>query len=144
MAKDIAIGLVESPVGIELFNFKGKSEQYASGFYKLIFLWLKCLLTEQGSNPANLEYGTAFPSLLGANVNSPDINDLFLFSIDSATSQIRDIQSNQRLDDQEKLSGVVVRSFNRVSADTIEVVVEISNVAGDTLAITLPSNLTET
>lgn len=136
----MTLKLVENPTRSELFKFASLDEQYMSGLYKLVVQWVKCLLTSANSNPADPTYGTGFSGLISGNVTSPDFTDVVRFSIDSATEQIQNIQNTQNLDDSERLSTVSI--INLQQKDTsLTVTVEITNVAGDSLLIVLPTNL---
>lgn len=144
MAKDMTIELVTSPSNAELFQFTSSDTQYASGFYKLVYLWIKCLFTEPASNPADVDYGTAFGSLISSNVSAPDVEDFLYEAVEDASTQMRRLQSTQRLDPEERLSGTRITQLLRSSETSYNVYVEITNAAGKTLTVSIPTNLTNT
>ena len=141
MANDMAITISPTPGPAGVFQLETLDKQYSTGFYKLIMQWVKCLLTSPGSSVTDHNYGTSFGALLGSSVSSPDVSTLLSKAVSDATAQIRTRQLNTPLPTAEKLAGTQLVSLTSTSADSYSVRVEITNVAGDSLALVLPSNL---
>lgn len=109
------------------------------GINKLMNLWTKIYLTPKGSDPTNLERGTDMPGLIGSNiVSTQDIRDVVMLSVDDCNKQIFAIQRVKVPDVDETLRTAVLRTLQRVSADRIEIYIDISNVKNEEATILVP------
>jgi hypothetical protein len=109
------------------------------GATKLINIWMKTFLTPKGSDPTNLERGTDFSGLFGANItNVSDVRDVVLLSIDDCNKQIFTMQRTSLPPDDETLKTAVLTSMDKKAADRIDVYVTISNVKNKEIVILVP------
>lgn len=109
------------------------------GVNKLLNLWTKVFLTPKGSDPTNLERGTDFASLFGANVTrAQDVRDVVLLSIEDCNKQIFDLQRSSAPDVDETLKTAVLTQFTQVSVDRIGVYVGITNLKNEEATILIP------
>jgi len=109
------------------------------GVPKLLNIWTKIFLTPKGSDPTNLERGTDFPGLFGANITSTsDVRDVVLLSIDDCNKQIFALQRVSLPDMDETLKTAVLRTLNRTAADRIDVYVDITNLKNQELTVLIP------
>jgi hypothetical protein len=109
------------------------------GVPKLLNLWTKIFLTPKGSDPTNLERGTDFSGLFGANiVSTSDVRDVVLLSVDDCNKQLFALQRTSLPDTDETLKTAVLRSLNQVSADRIDVYIDITNLKNQELTVLIP------
>jgi len=110
------------------------------GMQMCINLWLKILLTRRGSDPTNLARGTDFTNLIGSNVDLNIAEDVLRVAIDSASSQLSDIQRNDTtLAPREKLASAKLLAFiANPAAPGFDARVEILNQAGERLLVNIP------
>lgn len=110
------------------------------GPQKLVLQWLKRFLTSKGSDPTDVEAGTEFPSLIGANVsNVTDLRDVVLLAIQDCNEQVLEAQRITQFDEDEQLQTAVLTKFElKAEQDGFDAYVTISNLAGAELLIQLP------
>ena len=109
------------------------------GINKLLVIWGKIFLTPKGSDPTNLERGTAFPALVGSNiVSQQDVRDVVMLAISDCNRQIAELQRVSLPDADETLRTAVLLQFNTQGEDGIEVWVGISNVKGEEATVLVP------
>lgn len=141
----------------ELFSFDPSVSGYATGFHKVIFKWLKCFLTEVGSDISNSAYGSEITQNL---VGGADASILFRqmaeMSIDMATITVKKQQKFQAgLPASEKLSNVELEDLRLISSleeeeredttpDTMELFLNLTSDAGDVATLGLPLELMDT
>ena len=109
------------------------------GIPKLLNLWTKIFLTPKGSDPTNLERGTDFSGLFGANiVSTSDVRDVVLLSIDDCNKQIFALQRISLPDMDETLKTAVLNTLNQPAADRIDVYIDITNLANQEQTVLIP------
>jgi len=111
------------------------------GFQMLIDQWLRCFLTQRGSDPADLTYGTNFTALIGSNVPLQDARDVVNLAVDECNEQVQTFnRSNVTLTASERLAGAQIVDFvDKPSAPGFDVFVEIKNQADERLILNLPT-----
>jgi hypothetical protein len=127
------------------FTFDFKNPIAVRGLQKLANHWLKIFLTPKGTHPRRKNEGTDFYNLIGSNVDPDEsLEGSVLLHIEDATQQLKDIQAKTpwRATD-ERLSTVNLLIFNQLSVDSIEIWVEVVNVAGTRLSVLIPYATTE-
>jgi len=115
------------------------------GFQKLINKWLKALLTEEGTDLSNRDYGTGFSSLIGANVSGRrDIQAAVEFAVDKATQDIKNYQADQQLTDMSEMleEAVILAITTSPSGAEIAVRVQLKNSANESVKIQIPVKTT--
>lgn len=111
------------------------------GFQKAINQWLKALLTVEGSDFSDKEYGTPLPKLFGSNITSTfDIQNVVVLSVNKALRDVQRYQSLAQLSDEdEMLAGADVLAItfdqNKLS---FSVRVFLENQSGRGLQILVP------
>jgi hypothetical protein len=110
------------------------------GMDKLVIKWMHVLLTPKGTDPTNLDRGTEFTRLVGSNiVSANDVRDVVVLSIQECNNQIFDIQRRVTADSDETLRNAVLATFSQTAADRFDVTVNLTNVAGQSLAVPIPN-----
>jgi hypothetical protein len=112
-----------------------------TGFQMLINQWLKCLLTPQGSDPTDLNYGTGFTGMIGSNLPLADARDVCSMAIESCNEQVFAFQStDSTLTSAERLATATITQFiPQPSAPGFDLYVELKNQANQTLTISVPA-----
>jgi len=120
------------------FGFEGGVG--VKGFQMLINQWLKCFLTQRGSDPADLGYGTTFTALMGSNVPLADARDVTVLSVDECNEQVQGFnRATISLSLSERLASAQIIDFvDKPSAPGFDVFIEIKNQANERLVINLP------
>jgi hypothetical protein len=110
------------------------------GFQALINQWLKCLLTQKGSDPADLVYGTNFTALIGSNVPLADARDVAVLAVNECNDQVQRFnRASISLTLSERLANAQVVNFVEKPSDPgFEITVEIKNQANERLLLNLP------
>jgi hypothetical protein len=111
------------------------------GFQLLINIWMKVLFTRRGSDPTNLERGTAYVNLIGSNTTLDEAEDLLRISIDQCNEQVRAIQAGDTtlLPRERLLEAKLVRYTADPSGPGFDAYVEILNQAGERLQVNIPA-----
>lgn len=110
------------------------------GFQMCINLWLKILFTRQGSDPTNLDRGTAFSNLIGSNTTMSAAEDIVRTCVEQASEQLAGIQrKDQSLTSREILSSARMIRYQAKPTDPgFEAYIEIRNQAGERLLLNIP------
>lgn len=129
----------EDVTGTKFFTSGFERSLAVRGPQKLACQWIKRFMTSRGSDPTNVETGTEFSSLIGANITSmQDVRDVVLLAIEACDKQIHDLQRVTQPDPDEILLKSTLTAFQVTSEDGFEAWVTIGNVAGDKITIKLP------
>lgn len=110
------------------------------GFQMLINMWAKTFLTRKGSDPTNLDRGTAYPNLFGSNVTLAEAEDIVRTAIDDCNQQVTGMQRNDAtLTPAERLADArLLKYATDESLPGFDAYVEIRNQAGERLSVLLP------
>lgn len=110
------------------------------GFQLLINQWLKCFLTQKGSDPAAVDYGTDFTSLVGSNLPLEDARDVAILAVDVCNEQVQRFnRATVSLTLSERLASAEVVNFvDDPTGPGFQLYVEIKNQAGERLLVNLP------
>lgn len=126
-------------LGYRMFTFGFESALKVDGPQALVNRWVKTFVTPKGTDPTNLNYGTAFGQLIGANFTDlSDLKDAVFLALTDANEQVKqqDIDGlypqNERLRD-----ALLVDVKASESAAGIEVWVKLVNLAGQAAPIIL-------
>lgn len=120
------------------FMFGDQSKKVA-GLSKLVCIYLKKLFTGYGTNPLDLNEGTAFINLVGSNIGEEEEALLIVQdSIKDAEEQVIADQTNQDLPSDERLSSARLISFNFITQDRLELVIDLLSVAGSKVRVKVP------
>ena len=145
MARRFDIHIQTLPEAAQRSTFKFMSFGFVGaigvkGFQMLINQWLRCFLTQKGSDPADLSYGTSFIGLVGSNLPVFDARDVAVLSVDDCNEQIQRFNKrNTALSLSERLASAQVIDFTEKPSDPgFEITVEIKNQANERLALNLP------
>lgn len=114
MAKyDLHIQLDPSAViyGGGFYGFGATRSIGISGVQKLVNLFAKYLLTPVGTDPTDLSYGTALPSLIGSNIDVYDTREILLLAVDKTTQSIKRYQRAAEISDAERLASASVTDY---------------------------------
>lgn len=135
------LSAVEQQTTMKFVTFGTPSTIGVKGFPQLINKWLKCFMTSKGSDPADLNYGTVFPTLIGSNVSLPDARDISELAVQQCNTQLRTFQANDlTLTPSEKLLSAKTISFTeKPELPGFDLFIEIKNQAQELLIFTLPS-----
>jgi len=127
-------------LGTKPFTFGQTRSLGVAGLQKLVNMFLKYLMTPLGTDPLDLEYGTALPLLIGSNVNVVDTKETLVLAVEKAAGAIRATQSKQSPPDDEALAGATVTEFISIPAlPGFSAQIYIQNVAGAGLTFLLPA-----
>ena len=130
--------------GETLFTFAFQSAKGVRGFQKTINQWLKCLLTQRGSDITSKGYGTAFPDLFTGNTFSvSDVEERVVLAVDDATQQILAFQRGQSSTDlpaEERLSSASVVSVAQTAPSAYTVYVVLKNSLNQSVKYALPTS----
>lgn len=124
--------------------FGGDQQTFVTGFQKTIQMWLKALLTEEGSDVYDREYGTPFVRLIGSNVTSrSDVQLVVEQSIRKATEDVQRYQEAYPPDsDDEVLEDATIQSIVFSDDGTrVDISVFLENRSGRVLQVLIPTNL---
>lgn len=142
MAFDLHIQLIDPTEqrASSTFTWAGPLPILVDGLQKVANKWVKIFLTRKGSHPIRRQEGTDFAYLLGGNVDDPDtLQTSIIQYMDDATNQVKTIQAKQvQLPDNERLAAVNLLRFVRASDLTLDVWVQVTNVARQTLNVLIP------
>lgn len=134
----------EDVQGIKVISFGEQPTKFMIGFYKTILHFVKCLLTEVGSDIGDSTYGTALGGMIGGNAGDvASLRDIAILSVSQATDKIKEYQS--LLLDKPKveiLSSVEVTSFDQIGADEFNMNLRLRNAAGELMIVRLPLDIT--
>jgi len=112
-----------------------------SGFQKLINQWAKCLLTLEGTNLSDREYGTQFTALIGSNItNRRDLQEAVQLAVAAANAKIKSYQAEDPPDDDREILDAAVLTTLFIDPDGagFQCSVRIRNQAGEVLQVLLP------
>lgn len=124
----------------KFFTFGFKSAVGIRGPQKLINRWLKCLMTPKGSDPFDPNIGTGFPGLIGSNIyNFQDLTDAVVLFIEDCNEQILTWDKLYLPPDDERLLSATLVRLEPRNTDGFDAWVQIQNVAGTVVTLTLPS-----
>jgi hypothetical protein len=130
----------EQQVSSRVFGFGYVSAVGIRGPQKLINRWLKCLMTPQGSDPFDPAYGTGFANFIGANIhNINDVLDAAVLFVQECTAQIRALDKVNFPPLDERLQTATIQKIVNLGVDGFEIWVAITNAAGVTTPVVLPS-----
>jgi len=145
MARSFDIHIQTLPEADQRDTFKFMSFGFVGavgvkGFQMLINMWLKCFLTQRGSDPSDLDYGTNFIGMVGSNLPLPDARDVTILSVDECNEQVQRFnRRNLSLSLSERLASARIINFvDKPSAPGFDVSVEIKNQANERLILNLP------
>lgn len=142
-AFDIHFQLGTSGSSERQFTFGFASAAGVRGFQKTINQWLKCLMTQQGSDPRAKRYGTQFPGLIGSNTFGPgDVSERVTMAVQDATAQILAIQRAMpaaELPDDERLASGTVYQIQQTGPTDYAVYVVLRNVQNQGINVLLPT-----
>lgn len=124
----------------KIFTFGYADTLGVRGFQMLINLWLKVFFTRRGSDPTNLERGTAFTNLIGSNTALSEAEDIVRVCVEQTNDQVRAIQQNDTtLLARERLADAkLYRYTSDPTAPGFQAYVEILNEAGERLKVNIP------
>lgn len=124
----------------KIFTFGYADTLGVRGFQMLINLWLKIFFTRRGSDPTNLERGTAFTNLIGSNVSLSDAEDVVRTCVEQTNEQVHELQaSDTSLLARERLADAkLYRYVSDPSAPGFQAYVEILNEAGERMKVNIP------
>jgi hypothetical protein len=124
----------------KFFTFGFKSAIGVKGPQKLINRWLKCLMTPQGSDPFNASVGTGFSDLIGSNIYGfQDVLDAVVLFIQDCNDQIFTWDRLYLPPEDEMLLSASLVKLEPRGSDGFDAWVQIRNVAGIVVTLTLPS-----
>lgn len=122
----------------QVFDFGGPKPVGIKGFYKTISQWVKCLLTEPGTDVSDSSYGTAFANLIGGNVGTPqDVSDVVTLAVQTATNTVQSYQRTSQPPLDERLATVKVTQLVQ-STSQVDVYITLTNAANTAVTLTLP------
>lgn len=126
--------------GTKPFNFGQTRSLGIAGLQKLVNMFLKYLMTPIGTDPLDLDAGTALPMLIGSNVDSNDVQETLQIAVETTVGALIAIQSKQSPPDDEALAGASVTDFILIPAlPGFSAQIYIQNVAGAGLTFLLPA-----
>lgn len=127
-------------LGTRIFTFGFRATLKVKGPQSLVNRWVKVFMTPKGTNPLDLDEGTAFARMIGANSNAyhQGVEDVILLSIEDANDQVRRQDLEGLFPENERLANATLLRFNTlVEGDAVELWVRIVNVAGQVLPVKL-------
>jgi hypothetical protein len=136
----------EEALGTRIFTFGFRATLKVQGAQALVNRWVKTFMTPKGSNPLDLEEGTAFGRMVGSNINAyhQGIEDVILLSIEDANDQVRKQDLDGLFPEDERLSNATLfvppdnyQIDMKAGRDFVELWVRIVNVAGKVLPVRL-------
>lgn len=123
-----------------VFGFGYVAAVGVRGPQKLINRWLKCLMTPQGTDPFDPDYGTGFGALIGSNIlNIESILDVVALFIQDCNEQIRAFDKTNFTPADERLQTATILQITPTGDDGFEIWVGITNSAGLQTPVLLPS-----
>lgn len=130
MAYDIHFQPVpaDQVTGLKVFSFGFTAALKVQGLQSLVNRWAKTFMTPRGSDPREPGTGTDFADMVGANldIQSPEIGDVIVISIEEANEQVRQQDLVGDYDSNECLETVTLKALNvREQKDGIDIWVEI-------------------
>lgn len=109
------------------------------GVQKLVNRWVKCLLTQKGSDILNKTYGTDFPTLIQSNIsNMQDAADLVTLYVEDCNAQMRAMDRISKPPLDEQFHSATVVSVSPRGPDGIDAVVVIRNAVNTAAKLPLP------
>lgn len=129
----------------QLLSFGTGEEQFSRGFYKGAIMWLKCLITTQGTDLSDLSYGTAFSAAIGGSIRDiQDVEDLAFLAVSDTTTKIQEYQNEAGASSAERIVGAEIVDVAALSADAFTITIRLINATGDRLLLRLPLDVTGT
>lgn len=105
-----------------------------AGVQKMVNRFMKCLLTPQGSDVSDSEYGTPLATSFMGNVNPKDIFSMASHAVALAEQKIQEYDSIEGLPDNERLAAAEIENiYVDESGPGVVLVVRLSNVSGTTV-----------
>ena len=142
MSRDITLKVLSEAIGSKYFDFESIDKQYSSGFYKGVMLWIKCLLTQPGTDLSDLTYGSSVANLIGGNIVSiNDVRDLVYLGVNETTTKVKQLQAEANAKDSERILSAEIVDFSTNGVDGFQATILLSNALGDKLALRLPIDL---
>ena len=123
------------------FTFGFKTSLKVTGFQALVNRWAKTFMTPKGSDLLHPSEGTTFASLINANAPRNQISqvqDVIIISIDDANAQIhaQDLVGVYTPDEMLQTAHMVGYQ-STATGESVDVWVEITNLAGTSLTLRL-------
>ncbi len=111
-----------------------------AGPQKMFNRFIKVFMTGTGSNPLFRKQGTGFTTLIGSNITQvADLQALLQLYIDDASDQLKALDTQAtKLDDSERFLSAQITSFNPVSPDGFDALVELKTVSGARVTALIP------
>jgi len=143
---DLYYQALDNPTSLRIFTTGFDRSVGVRGALKMVLQWLKILMTKKGSDPTDVEYGTDFTNLIGANIRSKrDLQDVVLLSIQAANNQLTKIQRNSQPDLDETLKSASLAKFEfDDTAPGFDAYVTFTNLADKEITLLLPDFATRT
>ena len=110
------------------------------GIQYLVNVFAKCMLTQRGSDPTDLTYGTLFSSLIGSNISVDDARDITLIAIEQCVEQLMRFQNtDMSLTATERLkSAELIRFIEDPASPGFSVYIQIRNQADERRMMQVP------
>jgi hypothetical protein len=126
-----------------VYGFGYTSAVGVRGPQKLINRWVKCFMTQQGSDPFSPRYGTGFPGIIGSNISSvEDVIDAVALFIQDCNEQVRGQERGTALPADERLGGATILRVVQEGPVGFDVWIGITNAVGLQTPVLLPSTST--
>jgi len=117
----------------------GNLSKKTTGIVKSVNKFVLILLTLSGSDPFFPERGTQFDEIMAmGGEDEQTIGSFAQEQVSSAIKQIKSIQSNSSIPEDERLIGAQVTNVAKVSADKISISISLSTEAGEGVSIKVP------
>jgi hypothetical protein len=134
------------PYGTFAFTFgnvQGTSTDKSAlvtGFYKTLLKWTKCLLTIQGTDLVDSNYGSQFPNLFSSNItNASDLSDFLTTCFSQVTATIIGYQNGVVTDPNEALASAGMTNLIIASDNSgFDVYITLVSVSGQPMILGLP------
>ena len=135
-----ALTAAEQGFSTKIFTLGYEESLGVKGFQMLINMWVKTFFTRRGSDPTNLERGTAFANLIGSSTALSEAEDILRISIEECNEQVRAMQQNDTsLAAKERLATAKLLSYAEDPAGPGFVAyIEILNEAGERITLNIP------
>jgi hypothetical protein len=110
------------------------------GPQNMVNRYLKLILTPKGTDPLRHEEGTGFPYLVGGNIGKiADVQPQVLIYVQDAFEQLQVLdRRSPTLDDDERVATAELQTFRILSADHVEIFVQLTNLAGTSVSVLIP------
>lgn len=127
--------------GGRVYTFRYARALAVKGPQKLVNRWIKCFLTEKGSDLLNPLYGTGFPALIGSNVSrQQDFTDAVAVAMADCNTQIAAYDNLNLPPADERLKSAILTSVSPRGDIGYDVYITISNQAGSTTGLIIPGS----